>query len=258
MKRRVVFSLLAAAALAVGTSLLAAPISRAETELDLKAVLKRLDDLYRSESSIARMEMTVQTKRRTRTVRMKSWTRGEEKALILIESPARDKGTATLKVDDNLWNYLPRIARTIRVPPSMMLGSWMGSDFTNDDLVRSASYDEDFKATLVGETPEGDGLLVRLDAKKGVVGLWKRIDMVFNKKATYPLRAKYYDRRMRHARTMIFDDVQKVEGRDVPMRMTLTPVDKPGNKTVVKYLELDFGAKVPESTFSLARLERSR
>jgi hypothetical protein len=224
---------------------------------ELKAALRKFDALYRSSSSIARLEMTVQTERSTRSVRMQASTRGEARALILIEAPARDKGTATLRVDDNLWNFLPRIARTIRVPPAAMLSSWMGSDFTNDDLVHSSSYADDFDAALVGAAP-GGGKLIRLDAKAGTAGLWKRIEVVFNDDLSLPLRAEYFDRRLRHARTMVFDEVRELDGHRVPTRMTLTPLDNPGHKTVVRYLDIDFDADVPESTFSLSRLERPR
>jgi len=226
--------------------------------LDVNAALRRFDDLYRSTSSVARLEMTVYTERRTRSVRMKASTRGDKKALVVIEDPARDKGTATLRVDDNLWNYLPRIARTIRVPPSAMLSSWMGSDFTNDDLVHSSSYAKDFDGALLGAAPEGDGKLVRLDAKAGVVGLWKRIDVVFDDDLTLPLRAEYFDQRLRHSRSMVFDDVRVFDGHRVPARMTLTPLDKPGHKTVLQYLEIKFDADVPEAAFSLSELERAR
>jgi hypothetical protein len=92
---------------------------------DVDALLQRLDDLYRSKSSIARIQIDVTTARSTRTMRLNAWTRGEEEVLVLIEAPAREAGTATLRVGNNLWNYLPRIARTIRIPPAAMLGSWM-------------------------------------------------------------------------------------------------------------------------------------
>jgi Outer membrane lipoprotein-sorting protein len=108
-----------------------------EGRLDLDAVVKHFEDLYRSDSSISIADFTVTRPRSTRTMTMKIWTRGRDKTLIVILRPVREEGTATLKADANLWNYLPRIKRTIRIPPSMMLASWMGSDFTNDDLVRS-------------------------------------------------------------------------------------------------------------------------
>jgi hypothetical protein len=100
--------------------------------------------------------------------------------------------------------------------------------------------------------------LIRLAAKPGTVGLWKQIEVVFNDDLSLPLRGEYFDRRMRHARTMVFDEVRELDGHRVPTRMTLTPLDKPGHKTVVRYLEIDFEADVPESTFSLSRLERPR
>ena len=255
----VLWVLLAGAILFVSTHVSATPAeTKPAAQVDIHELMRRFDALYRSESSVSLIEMIVTNEGRERTVRMKAYTRGEDKALVVIEAPSRDKGTRTLRVDRNLWNFLPRIARTIRVPPSAMLSSWMGSDFTNDDLVHSASYEKDFTPTLVGPTSEGDGKLVRLDAKPGVVGLWKRIDVVFDKDLRLPLRAEYYDRRMRHARSMVFDEVKELDGHRVPARLTLTPLDREGHKTVLRYLDIDFDADVPESTFSLSSLERPR
>jgi len=225
---------------------------------DIDRIVHHLDDLYLSRSSIARVEMTVTTPRQSRTIRMKVWTRGRDKALVVIESPARERGTASLRLDRNLWNYLPRISRTIRAPPSMMLGSWMGSDFTNDDLVHSASLTEDFTAAVAGPSRQPAGWLVRLDARPNLVGLWKRIDYVVSQDGTLPIEARYYDRRMRHARTMKFDQVRELDGRTIPTHMSLTPLDQEGHLTDLRYLDIDFDASVPESTFSLSRLEQSR
>ena len=106
---------------------------------DVDRLLRSYDDLYDSTGTIARVEISIITPKKTRTLRLRLWGKGEDKALIVIDAPPRDAGTATLKVGKNLWNYLPKISRTIRVPPSMMMGSWMGSDLTNDDLVRDSS-----------------------------------------------------------------------------------------------------------------------
>ena len=117
-------------------------------EPNLTAIIKHIDDMYRSRSSISRLKLIVTKLRNKRTLTMKTWTKGEEKVLVIIEAPPREKGTATLKIERNLWNYLPRIRRTIRIPPSMMLTSWMGSDFTNDDLVHEASFHKDYEYSL--------------------------------------------------------------------------------------------------------------
>ena len=225
---------------------------------DLDGLSRHLDELYTSSSSEARVELTVVSPRQTRTLRMRMWSRGEERALIVIESPAREAGTATLRRDRNLWNYLPRISRTIRVPPSMMLSSWMGSDLTNDDLTRSSSFEDDFVGRIVGRPESGRGWLIRYDAREGVVGLWRRVEYVVDDAGHIPLEARFYDRRMRLARTIRFEDVREMDGRRIPTRLVITPHDREGRRTELRYLSIDFGANVPESTFSLTALERRR
>ena len=233
------------------------------TAEDIDGILDRLDDLYRSKSSIAEVSLTVTKPRRKRTLTMKTWSLGKDKALIVIRAPAREKGVATLKVDKNLWNYMPRTSRTIRIPPSMMLGSWMGSDFTNDDLVRESSLRKDFYSRLIGKSEDPVGWRIELKAKEGTVGLWDRIEYILNSSATLPLQAKYYDRKGRLARVMDFTDVKQFGERKVPSRMVLTPIGKNGKPekgcvTELLYKDIKFDANVPESTFSLSRLERGR
>ncbi len=265
---------IAAAAVVCSLAALAGVNSRALAEekppadasrLDLDAIITRLDDLFRSKSSIARVELTVTKprQRRPRVLTMRMWSLGQEKALIVIESPARERGVATLKVGNNLWNYLPRISRTIRIPASLMLGSWMGSDFTNDDLVKESSFRDDFDPQLVGRSADPAGWLVSLRAKPGVVGLWKHIEWVVNDTATLPVEARYFDRKGRLSRVMTFDEVRKFGERKIPAHMVLVPMDrdgqpKKGRRTEMRYLDMQFDAKVPDSKFSLSELERSR
>lgn len=245
--------------------------------LDLEAVVQYFEDLYRSDSSISESKLIVTRPRNTRTLEMKAWTRGEEKALVVIQAPPREEGIATLRVGDNLWNYFPRIRRTIRIPPSMMQSAWMGSDFTNDDLVRETSYDEDYTYELVGRTDDPPGWLIRFTAKPDIVGLWNGIELIVSEDGKIPLRARYYDRKDRLARTMIWSEVKEFDGRRLPAHLTLLPKDKNEEwreenpqkasrmgegeypyKTEMIYLDIEFDVDVPESTFSLSRLERKR
>lgn len=224
---------------------------------DVEAVLARLDDLYRSKSSVARIELQVTTARSTRSLRLKAWTRGEDEALITIEAPPREEGTSTLRVGENLWNYLPRIARTIRVPPSMMLGSWMGTDFTNDDLVKESSLHKDFASRIERRSDTPPGWWLRLDVKEGVVGRWARIDILVSDD-WLPIEERHFDRKGRLARTMAFDEITMLGGRRLPSHLSLTPTDTPGQRTEMRYLEVQFDVSLPDDTFSLSRLERSR
>jgi hypothetical protein len=224
---------------------------------DVGRLLDRMDDLYRSTSSITRMELTVTTPRNVRTLRIQAWTRGQDEALIVVEAPAREAGTATLKVGENLWNWLPRIARTIRVPPSMMLGSWMGTDFTNDDLVKESSLRKDFAAKVDRRSSEPPGWWLTLDARQGVVGRWARIELLVGDD-DLPIEERHFDRKGRLARTMRFDDPRTFGGRRIPARLLLVPEGEPGKRTEMRYLEARFDVALPPDVFSLSRLERSR
>lgn len=222
---------------------------------DLAALARRLDTLFQSDASIARLELTAQSATIKRHLTIRVWSRGQEKSLIVVEGTPREAGNATLKIGNNLWNYLPNIARTIRIPPSMMLASWMGTDFTNDDLVHKTSMEHDFTAALEGPSQEPPGWIVVFTAKPGLVGRWQKIREVVDPTAQIPIRSQFYDRKGRLARTMVFSDVRAFGGQTLPTRITLTS-DEEGRQAEIHYLDIQFGADVPESTFSLSRLEK--
>jgi outer membrane lipoprotein-sorting protein len=224
---------------------------------DVDALLGRIDDLYRSKSSIARIEIQIARPRGARTMRLQAWTRGEEHVLVVVEAPPREAGTATLRVGENLWNYLPRIARTIRVPPSMMLGSWMGTDFTNDDLVKESSLRKDFAARLDRPSESPSGWWLVLEAKPGVVGRWARVELLVSDEEL-PVEERHFDRKGRLARTLRFDEVKVLGGRRLPSRIVLTPTDAEGQRTEMRYLDVRFDVPLADDTFSLSRLEQSR
>ena len=225
---------------------------------DASELLDDFDDLYSSSGTIAVFEITIEKPGRTRTMQARSWSEGEEKALIVVDSPPRDAGTATLKVDDNLWNYLPKISRTIRVPASMMMNSWMGSDLTNDDLVKDSSYEEDYYAEETSWSDDPPGWLVVLTPKPDVPGLWNRLEVVFETEDRLPVLARYFDRKDRLARTMVFDEAKTVDGRLIPTRMTVIDEQDEGERTVLLYREVEWDVELEESRFSLSSLEKRR
>lgn len=224
---------------------------------DVERLLDTLDDLYRSTSSIAQIELQVTTPRTTRSLRVKAWTRGQTDALIVIEAPPKEAGTSTLRVGDNLWNYLPRIARTIRVPPSAMLGSWMGTDFTNDDLVKESSLRKDFAARIDRRSDAPPGWWLRLEVKPDVVGRWARIDILVSDD-NLPVIEQHFDRKGRLARVLEFTEVRTLGGRRLPTRLVLTPQDVQGQRTEMRYLDIQFNVPLSDDTFSLSRLEKLR
>ena len=219
-------------------------------------VVRRLDDLYRTSASSGHVELFARTETQVRHLKMRVWSKGMDKSLIIIDEPAREAGTVTLKVGNNLWNYLPKISRTIRIPPSMMLSSWMGTDFTNDDLVKDTSYQRDFTTRIVGPSTDPKGWQGVMEVRPGVVGRWQKIEWVVNEEGTLPVLARYFDRKGRLARTMRFTDVKTMGGRKIPSRMLLETVDQPGHSTELRYLDMKFDQKLPDNLFSLSQLER--
>jgi len=208
-------------------------------------------------SSIATIEIVVTSPRTARTLRVKAWTRGEEEVLAAIEAPPREEGTATLRVKENLWNYLPRIARTIRVPPSAMLGAWMGPTSPTTISSRSRPSEETSSpgSIAVPTHPPGGGSPWTSNPR--IVGRWARKELLVSDQRL-PIAERHYDRRGRLARTMAFDEIQILGARQLPSRSVLTPTGVEGQRTELRYLDIQFNAALPDDTFSLSRLESVR
>lgn len=216
-------------------------------------LLNATDDVLRGESSIAVVEMSVKTDRYERTMRMKAWARGTEQSLILIEDPEKERDTATLKVGDNIWNYLPKVDRTMKVPAGMMSGSWMGSHFSNDDLVKESRLAEDFTWTAPAKNAAGNWVIT-LTPREDAAVVWGSLEVEVTP-GKIPVSIAYKDEQGKLARTMTWEDPKDLDGRIIPSTMRLVPADSPEEFTIVRYLSIDFDADVPESTFSLQSLK---
>ena len=223
--------------------------------IDLKALLAKVDDLYRSEQSVAKMEMEVVTPNWERTMEMDAWSKGTDKTLIRILSPKKDAGVATLKLKNEMWNYFPKINKIIKVPSSMMMASWMGSDFTNDDLVREYRYSRDYKASYVDK---GDYYLITLIPNDDVVTVWGKIQVEMDKKTELPTKAIYFDEKDKKIRKMEFKERKIIDGKNIPMVIELLPLNKEGHKTVIRYKSLSFKVKVKDSVFGRKNLQKRK
>ena len=240
-------------ALAMG---LAAPAIAGAQAPDVSALVRQVDRLWRGDSSHAVMSMTVKTRHYQRKMTMESWSEGKEKSLVVIRAPKKDRGVATLKVDSNIWNYLPKINRVTKIPPSMMMGSWMGSHFTNDDLVRENTYEEDFINTL-GFSGERNGVKIHeviSIPKDNAAVIWGKVLLVILQDSLLPLRAEYFDEEGQMVRVLRFEDHRRMGGRLLPARLVLVPMDKPDEHTTVIYEDIEFEVNAPVDLFSLRRL----
>lgn len=235
----------------------AAPADAQETA---REIVDRVDRLLRGRSSRGTVTMTVITEHYTRTTEMRIWSLGTEYALIHVIAPRRDAGMAWLKSGDEIWNYLPRVDRTIKLPSSLMGASWMGSHFTNDDLVKESRIIDDYDIEIAFEGMR-DGEEVwdfRLTPKPEAPVVWGRIEERVRKDDSMPLWARYYDDRGVLARTITFHDFQTMGGRLVPARMVVQPADEPSESTTMEYRDLEFNVGLEPDFFSLRRLRSDR
>lgn len=226
---------------------------------DATEIIERVDQVMRGESSYAEMTMTIERPRYTREVAMKAWSLGDDYSLIKITEPARDRGTAYLKRENEIWNYVPNIDRTIKMPPSMMSESWMGSDFSNDDLVRESSIIEDYEHNILREDTlrERESWVLELIPKPEAAVVYGKVLLWVDKEEYIQLRVENYDQQGELASTIELTDIREMGGRTLPAKMTLSPADKPDHKTVLEYLEIEFNISPDYSFFSLQNMRRN-
>jgi outer membrane lipoprotein-sorting protein len=229
--------------------------SQALPEID--EVLDHLDELYRASSSHALMTMTIVGERGTRELTLESWSRGEEESLIVIREPAREAGTATLLTEEGLWNYAPRADRLIRIPSGLLSESWMGSHFTNDDLIRETTYEQDYDATLAWAERDGARFLeVTLTPRPNAPVVYTELRFLLTAEDWIPDRWEYYDEG-ELVRVMTFHDVREVGRMALPMRLRIQPTDKPDEYTEIVYSELELDVRVDPDLFTRRGLRRA-
>ena len=228
--------------------------------IEIDELIRHIDELWRGNTSHATMSMSVKTQRYQRSMTMEAWSRGKDYSLVLIREPIKDRGIATLKVVENIWNYLPKINRVTKVPSSMMSGSWMGSHFTNDDLIKESSFQDDYTSSITFEGDRNGRLIYEITSlpKMDAAVVWGKVVMFIEQDTLAPYQAIYYDEEGLLMRTMTFDQMQKIDGRTIPMRMSLQPEDKPDESTVIVYQNIVFEIALEDDFFSLQSLRQRR
>jgi len=221
-------------------------------DLTAKEIVKRAHDKANGITSQGTMKMTIVRPDWSREVTMKAWSKGTEYYLIYITEPVKDKGQVFMKREQDMWNWMPSINRMIKLPPSMMGQSWMGSDFTNDDLVRMNSIIDDFTHKILGsEVVEGyDCYKIELIPNPDAAVVWGKIRLWISKAEFYELKGEYFDEDMVLINIMTSTNIKKLGDRMLPSKMTMVPVDKPGNQTILETIETIFDKPIDESFFS--------
>jgi outer membrane lipoprotein-sorting protein len=229
-------------------------------ELTASEVVSRSDKLFRGESNHSALTMKIVRPGWSRELGMKVWSKGDDYSLILITAPARDKGTTFLKRGKEVWQWAPSIQRVIKIPPSMMSQSWMGFDFTNDDLVKEASVVNDYTHRFLPDTTLGDTILYRIEMtpKPDAPVVWDKIIVWIAQKTFVQRVGEYFDDTGRRVQVMRMENIMKMGGRTIPTHLEMIPADKAGQKTVLDYRSIEFNIPLPESFFSLQNMKQIR
>lgn len=225
---------------------------------DIKEIIRKSDEKFRGTSSTGSFSMTIQRPTWSRTISMKSWSLGTDYSLIYVTAPAKEKGQVFLKRKNEMWNWVPTIERMIKIPPSMMMQSWMGSDFTNDDLVRESSIVKDYTHKLLGEETIDNYLCykVELIPLEDAPVVWGKVLMWVSKTDYLWLKAEFYDEDGALVSTEILSDVKKMDDRVIPTRMEMIPADKEGQKTIMIFENTKFDVPLKEDFFSIQNMKK--
>ncbi|MBB3698424.1 outer membrane lipoprotein-sorting protein [Flammeovirga yaeyamensis] len=229
---------------------------------DAKEIITKMLDQQRGKSSYVNMTMKVVRPTWTRSMEMKSWSKDTDKYfLILITSPAKDKGSASLKRQKEMWSWTPSIERTIKISPSMMSQSWMGSDFTNDDLMKGSSVVNDYTQKLLGkETVNGvECYKIELIPHEDAAVVWGKVVTWVSTDGHYnQMKVENYDEDMYLVNTMNNSELKEIGGRYMPTRMEMIPADEEGKKTIMIYHDAKFNQKISESFFTQQNMKKVR
>jgi outer membrane lipoprotein-sorting protein len=227
-------------------------------EPSARDIVDRVETLLWGRTIQGEYEMTITTPRWQRTLSLHAWIERPRRSFIRIRAPAKEKGIGSLRLGAEMWNYLPNVERTIKIPPSMMLQPWMGSDFTNDDLVKSSSLIDDYVSGILREEPAGgaQAYVLELIPKPDAAVVWGKILYWVRKSDLIPLKQEFYDERGALIRVMTFSEIRSMGGRTIPTRWEIRPAEKPGNSTAVQIKSAVYDRPIDPEIFTQRNLQK--
>ncbi len=244
-------------ALALVAASVARPAQAQESALD---IVQQMEELTRGSTQVATYRLIIVRPDWERTLQFDTWSEGTHRSFIRITAPAKERGVSFLKIGREMWQYVPRISRIIKLPPSMMMQSWMGSGFTNDDLARESSLVRDYEHTLAAtiDTLGGRAYHLSLVTRPEAPVAWARVEFWVRTDDYVPLKAEFFNERNERVRTLTYSDIRTIGGRTIPVRMELVEDRWPDRKTVMIVDETRFDVPIGDDIFTQSNLRRRR
>lgn len=224
---------------------------------DAKDIVSKADEKMRGKTS--QIEMTIRTVRPawSREMDIKAWMKGTDYAMIVIQSPAKDKGIVFLKRKKEVWNWMPTLERTIKLPPSMMSQSWMGTDFTNDDLVKESSIVNDYLHSIIGDTTIDNRVcyIIQMIPKPEAAVVWSKLIVCIDKIDFLELHTRFYDEDGKLINIMNAYDIKIMDGRLIPTHFEMIPTDKKNQKTEMIYKNIQYNKPIEDNFFTTEKMK---
>ena len=227
---------------------------------DAKEIIRKAYDKMEGTSHESEMSMTIKRPKWTRTISFKSWLKGTDYSMVLITDPVKEKGQTFLKRKTEMWNWVPSIGRMVKLPPSMLSQGWMGSDFTNDDMMKENSIVEDYTHTLLGtEKVNGyDCYKIKMVPNEEAAVVWGYIIKWISKDGFFQIRSEYYDEDNVLVKTENASAIKQMDDRMIPTQFEIIPADKPGNITLVTIVKIKFNVAIADGFFSQQNMKTVR
>ena len=224
---------------------------------DAREIVSKADEKMRGNTS--QIEMTIRTLRPawSREMDIKAWMKGTDYSMILIQSPAKDKGIVFLKRKKEVWNWMPTLERTIKLPPSMMSQSWMGTDFTNDDLVKESSIVNDYSHRIIGDTTIDNRVcyIIQMIPKPEAAVVWSKLIVCIDKIDFLELHTRFYDEDGKLINIMNAYDIKMMGGRLIPTHFEMIPTDKKNQKTEMIYKNIQYNKPIEDNFFKTEKMK---
>ncbi len=228
--------------------------------LSARDIVDKANELLRGKTSYSEMEMVISRPKWKRTLNFKGWSKGKNYSLICVTYPPKEKGQVFLKRQSEMWNYMPGIEKMIKIPPSMMMQSWMGSDLTNDDLIKGASIVDDYTQKIVKEELNAgyNCYVIELIPKEEALVVWGKIISWITKDGYMTLRNEYYDEDMYLVNTEVLSKIKHMGNREMPTFFDIIPEDNEKNKTTLEFKNVQFDIDIDEDFFSIQNMKKVR
>jgi outer membrane lipoprotein-sorting protein len=221
---------------------------------EARDIIKKVDNNLRGENVYTKLSMKVVASSHEREMKMQSWQEGKNKSFVKITYPPKDRGITFLSLDTQMWQYVPRIERTIKIPPSMMLQNWMGSDITNDDMVKQSSLIDDYMPKILEK--KGDIVVLELTPNEDAAVVWGKIVSEIDTKTYTSQKDTFYDEDGEEVRYFIYKDVKKIGKYYTPTYWRVQPSDKDDKYTEIILEEIEYDTEISAQYFKKSALKR--